>query len=127
MYKDYKVFFNTGGHSLRGEHPDMTVREFMEHQSEIRDVHFSIIVEDPEYKSNRDIDIDTVRKLFKEEEILPHIVILYVHPKELEQINHENIYKRLNDIKQEKWAYTRGSFTIGEDYEFVYTEWRDYE
>ncbi|GEM_PF-4560143 len=120
------MFFNTGGHALRGEHPDMTVRKFMEHQSENGDVHFTIIAEDPEYKSNRDIDIDTVRKLFKEE-ILPHIVILYVHPKELEQINHDNIYKRLNDIKQEKWAYTRGSFTIGEDYEFVYTEWRDYE
>ena len=127
VYEDYKVFFNTGGYSKLGERPDMTVREFMEHQSENGDVHFTIIAEDPDYKENRDFHIDKVRQLFKEEEILPHIVILYVHPKELEQINHENIYKRLNDIKKEKWAYTRGSFTIGEDYEFVYTEWRDYE
>ncbi len=126
VYEDYKVFYSTGGDSLIGEHPEMTVDEYIKFKSDKTGLAFVVLVEDENYLINRDRQVNELRLELKENEIVSDIIVYYLLEGELENMDHNEKEVFMKDIHKENRAYTRGGFTMGNDYEFSYEEWREY-
>lgn len=116
IYPVSKVFYIAGGMAQDGLNPSMGVSEYS--KANILGLNLTIIVEDENYNSNKDRDIQKLQKLFEEKQYICDIELQYLEKGKVAEFNPESNTQLLRNETMD-WAYIRGTFMHKRDsYQF---------
>lgn len=124
IYPKSKVFYSAGGRPLPNSVTvDMSLEEYS--KATIIGLTLKICVEDSDYKTNKDENLEQLRKVLEEKKYYSDLDIFYLKEGKLEQINDGNWRELLTGPSRAEWTVHRGMFSMDDSYGFSYSEWRD--
>lgn len=124
IYPKSKVFYSAGGKPLPNRvNVDMSIEDYS--KETIIGLALKICVEDPDYKTNKDNNLEQLRKVLEGKKYYSDLDIFYLKEGKLELINDSNWRELLTGPSRADWTYLVGTFCLDDSYNFTYSEWRE--